>query len=184
MISVIIPTYNEKNNIFKISSKLKKIKIISEIIFIDDDSNDGTYNEIIKYKSKKIKGYLRKSNIKDLSKSVVYGVRKAKYKNIVVMDCDLQHNPNYITKMWKKFNGSKYDIIIANRFYNQKILGNLGFIRSYVSLSTITLINEIAKLDKKLLIYPKLPSTIFSVNLVAITISQFVFIILLHILLI
>lgn len=143
MISVIIPTYNEKNNIFKISSKLKKIKIISEIIFIDDDSNDGTYNEIIKYKSKKIKGYLRKSNIKDLSKSVVYGVRKAKYKNIVVMDCDLQHNPNYITKMWKKFNGSKYDIIIANRFYNQKILGNLGFIRSFVSLSTITLINLI-----------------------------------------
>ena len=48
MISVIIPTYNEKNNIFKILSKLKKIKIISEIIFVDDDSSDGTYNEIIK----------------------------------------------------------------------------------------------------------------------------------------
>ena len=143
MISVIIPTFNEKNNIFKILSKLKKIKIISEIIFVDDDSSDGTYNEIIKYKTKKIKGYLRKSSIKDLSKSVVYGVKKAKSNNIVVMDCDLQHNPNYIIKMWKKFNGSEYDIIIANRFCNQKILGNLGFIRSFVSLFTITLINFI-----------------------------------------
>ena len=71
MISVIIPTYNEKNNIFKILSKLKKIKIISEIIFVDDDSNDGTYNEIIKYKTKIIKGYLRKSSIKDLSKKYI-----------------------------------------------------------------------------------------------------------------
>ena len=106
MISVIIPTFNEKNNIYKILSKLKKIKIISEIIFVDDESNDGTYNEIIKYKTKKIKGYLRKSNMKDLSKSVVCGVKKAKFNNIVVMDCDLQHNPNYIIKMWKKFNGS------------------------------------------------------------------------------
>tara|TARA_B100000035_G_scaffold30236_1_gene23173 strand:- start:24 stop:713 length:690 start_codon:yes stop_codon:yes gene_type:complete len=143
MISVIIPTFNEKNNIFTILSKLQKIKIISEIIFVDDDSSDGTYNEIIKYKTKKVKGYLRKSNIKDLSKSVVYGVKKAKNENIVVMDCDLQHNPNYIKKMWKKFNLSKYDIIIANRFYNQKMLGNLGFLRSFVSLSTIKLINFI-----------------------------------------
>jgi glycosyltransferase involved in cell wall biosynthesis len=58
MISVIIPTFNEKNNIFKILSKLKKIKIISEIIFVDDDSNDGTYNEIIKYKTKKTQDHL------------------------------------------------------------------------------------------------------------------------------
>ena len=143
MISVIIPTFNEKNNIFTILSKLQKIKIISEIIFVDDDSSDGTYSEIIKYKTKKVKGYLRKSNIKDLSKSVVYGVKKAKNENIVVMDCDLQHNPNYIKKMWKKFKLSDYDIIIANRFYNQKMLGNLGFFRSFVSLSTIKLINLI-----------------------------------------
>ena len=53
MISVIIPTFNEKNNIFTILSKLQKIKIISEIIFVDDDSRDGTYSEIIKYKTKK-----------------------------------------------------------------------------------------------------------------------------------
>ena len=59
------------------------------------------------------------------------------------MDCDLQHNPNYIKKMWKKFKLSDYDIIIANRFYNQKMLGNLGFFRSFVSLSTIKLINLI-----------------------------------------
>ena len=49
----------------------------------------------------------------------------------------------HITGEWSSFNDSDYDIIIANRFCNQKILGNLGFFRSFVSLSTITLINLI-----------------------------------------
>ena len=46
MISVIIPTFNEKNNISKILYKLLKIKNISEIIFVDDRSTDGTFKEI------------------------------------------------------------------------------------------------------------------------------------------
>ena len=53
MISVVIPTYNEKKNISKILYSLLKIKIISEIIFVDDKSTDGTYEEILKYKKKK-----------------------------------------------------------------------------------------------------------------------------------
>ena len=137
MISVIIPTYNEKKNIEKIIIKLKVIKIISEIIFVDDHSNDGTYDEILKYKKYRAIGYLRKSKKKDLSKSVLYGVKKSKNKNILVMDCDLQHNPKYIINMWEKFNNSDYEIIIANRFQNEKIIGNLGYFRSFISLLTI-----------------------------------------------
>ncbi len=143
MISVIIPTYNEKKNIEKILIKLKVIKIVSEIIFVDDNSNDGTYDEILKYKKYRAIGYLRKSKKKDLSKSVLYGVKKSKNKNILVMDCDLQHNPKYIIKMWEKFYNSDYEIIIANRFQNEKIIGNLGYFRSFISLLTISLINLI-----------------------------------------
>ena len=46
MISVVIPTFNEKENIKKILVMLQEIKIISEIIFVDDQSNDGTFIEI------------------------------------------------------------------------------------------------------------------------------------------
>ena len=49
MISVIIPTLNEKN-IELISKKLLKIKFIHEIIFVDDNSSDGTFLEIKKLK--------------------------------------------------------------------------------------------------------------------------------------
>ena len=60
-ISVIIPTLNEKKNIFKISERLNKVKIISEVIFVDDNSTDGTFKEIKKIKLKKFKGFLRKN---------------------------------------------------------------------------------------------------------------------------
>ncbi len=143
MISIVIPTYNEKKNISKIINNLKKIKITNEIIFVDDHSSDGTFNEIVKYKSKRIIGYLRTSTKKDLSKSVFFGVKKAKYNNILVMDCDLQHNPMYIHKMWIKYKSSNLDLVVANRFGAQKIIGNLGLLRSFVSLSTISIINLI-----------------------------------------
>jgi dolichol-phosphate mannosyltransferase len=143
MISVVIPTYNEKKNILKISIKLLKINTISEIIFVDDQSEDKTYEEIASLKNKKVKAFLRKSNKKDLSKSVLLGVQKAKHENILVMDCDLQHDPKYIKKMWKKFNKHNYDIVVANRFIKKKIIGNLGYFRSFISLFTISLIHLI-----------------------------------------
>ncbi len=141
MLSVIIPTLNEKKNILKLSDKLSKIGFIAEVIFIDDNSNDGTFKEIRKVKHKKIKGYLRKGVSKDLSKSVLMGVQKSKYQNILVMDGDMQHDSRYIITMWKSFNRSKFDLIIASRFSNKKLVGNLGFLRSAISHIAISFIN-------------------------------------------
>ena len=53
MITVIIPVLNEKKNIYKISKSLKKVKIINEVIFVDDNSSDGTFEEIKKLIEKK-----------------------------------------------------------------------------------------------------------------------------------
>lgn len=141
MLSVIIPTLNEKKNIIKLSDKLSRVEVISEIIFVDDNSNDGTFKEIKKVKNKKIKGYLRKGTDRDLSKSVLMGVQKSKYQNILVMDGDMQHDTRYIITMWKNFNRSKFDLIIASRFCNKKFVGNLGFLRSFISHIAISLIN-------------------------------------------
>ncbi|MDC2976194.1 glycosyltransferase [Candidatus Pelagibacter sp.] len=141
MISVIIPTLNEKKNIQLISRKLLKIKFIHEIIFVDDNSSDGTFLEIKKLKKfKKIRGFLRKKN-RDLCKAVIFGVNKAKKNNILVMDCDLQHDVFFIKKMWKNFNQRKVDMVIASRFKKKKFSGNLGFVRSLFSVFTIIIIN-------------------------------------------
>ena len=143
MISVVIPTYNEKKNIFKIAKKLSKIKIISEVIFVDDNSTDGTFKEILKLRSKKFVGFLRRNKKRDLSKSVLYGVSKSKYKVILVMDCDLQHDVKYIKNMWRKFKKFNCNLVIASRFKNTNFSGNLGFIRSIISKFAINTINLI-----------------------------------------
>ena len=89
MISVIIPTLNEKKNVAILAKKLSRIKFISEIIYVDDNSKDGTFEEIKKLrKKKKIRGYQRKK-IRDLSKSVIYGVIKSKKNNVLIMNLKL-----------------------------------------------------------------------------------------------
>tara|TARA_B100000989_G_C19480438_1_gene444871 strand:+ start:609 stop:1295 length:687 start_codon:yes stop_codon:yes gene_type:complete len=143
MISIIIPTLNEKKNIIPILNKLKKLKFVYEIIFIDDNSSDGTYEEIKKYTfKKKIRAYQRKKK-RDLNKSVIYGVTKAKKENILIMDCDLQHDANYIKEMWKIFKLKKLDLVIASRFEKKSYYGNLGFLRSLISKIAINIINII-----------------------------------------
>ena len=141
MISVILPTLNEKKNILLIYKRLLKQKIISEIIFVDDNSTDETFLEIKKIKNKKVNGYLRKAKKKDLSKSVILGVQKSNNKIVLVMDCDLQHDVNYIQKMYINFTKSNCDVVVASRFKKKKILGNLGYFRSLISRLAIYMIN-------------------------------------------
>lgn len=143
MISVIIPTLNEKKNVGILAKKLSRIKFISEIIFVDDNSKDGTFKEIKKISNKKkIKGFQRKK-LRDLSKSVIYGASKSKKNNLLIMDCDLQHDTDYIYKMWNKFKSSDVDLIVASRFTEKSVYGNLGFLRSIISKFAIFIINFI-----------------------------------------
>ena len=141
MISVVIPTLNEKNNIKKIVSKLNKINLVKEIIFVDDNSTDGTFEEILNVKkSNKIIALKRKNNNKDLSKSVLLGVKKAKYECICVMDCDLQHDVKYIKNLWTIYKKKNNHVVVASRFVKKNYSGNLGFLRSILSNFAVSLI--------------------------------------------
>lgn len=147
MISAIIPTFNEKKNIEALCKKLSCIRIVSEVIFVDDNSEDGTFKEIQKMSilNKKFIGILRDNKEKNLSASVLAGVFKAKNRLILVMDSDLQHNTSYILKMYQSFQKNSCDIVIASRFLNNNITGNLGLIRSILSNFCIFLINSFFK---------------------------------------
>ena len=52
-ILIIIPTLNEKGNVSIILKKIKKFNSKASILFVDDNSNDGTLNEIKNLKKKK-----------------------------------------------------------------------------------------------------------------------------------
>ena len=99
MLSVIIPTYNERENMPLIIPALTKVlgkkKIPHEILVMDDDSPDGTSSEVdnLKVKYPKIRCVVRKKD-RGLSPSVIEGFEKAKGDVYLVMDADLSHPVN------------------------------------------------------------------------------------------
>jgi dolichol-phosphate mannosyltransferase len=131
--SIILPVLNEEKNIekliFLISKYLKGY--IFEVIFIDDNSSDKTREVIQKYISKKIKYILRTSN-HDLTLSCFLGIQKSKYKNIIIMDSDLQHDPKYLPKIVNLYFLKKLDFVVAVRNFNED--QELGVIRRFSSI--------------------------------------------------
>ena len=119
-LSIVIPTYNEKDNIFKILEKLKKVlkSITHEIIFVDDNSPDGT-SAVIKdciKNSSKIR-LIHRIGRKGLAGAVIEGVFAANADLVAVMDCDLQHDETKLLDMINLFSkNNSLDIVIGSRF--------------------------------------------------------------------
>ena len=84
MITILIPTLNERKNILIITNALLENndleKIITNIIFIDDNSSDGTAEElnIVSNKFSKVISVIRKDHSKDLTKSILLGLKLVK----------------------------------------------------------------------------------------------------------
>ena len=145
MITIIVPTLNESENISRFFEKIAKVKFKYELIFVDDNSSDNTRSEIKKIKKNNVKLILRKNKNRDLAKSVFLGIEKSVYENILVLDCDLQHDIKSANLMQKVFFQNKLDLVVGSRFLKKKISGNLGFFRSISSLCFIFIINILFK---------------------------------------
>ena len=132
-LSIVIPVFRESQNIIKLVKDItENIKIDNyEILFIDDDSKDGT-EEILKNIStanKKIKYFIRKEKVKDLSQSCILGFENCSFENILVMDGDLQHDPKDINKLIEIYDTGDIDFVVGSRnLFNKKNEG-LGIIR-------------------------------------------------------
>lgn len=106
LLSVVIPAYNEGDNIFYIISALKDVleaeKIDYEIVFVDDGSNDFTFANIKEQSltAENIRGYRLSRNF-GKEAAMWAGLSKIKGDSCVVMDCDLQHPPETIVKMYR-----------------------------------------------------------------------------------
>ena len=125
-LSIILPTYNEKNNINILIKKI--LEILNdvenkEIIVVDDNSPDGTYLYCKKEfeKNNQIKLILRQNN-RGLANSIRDGIKASKGKNIIIMDTDLSHDPKLITQI---INLNKdYDIVSCSRYCKGGSMGN------------------------------------------------------------
>ena len=110
-ISIVIPVYNEAENVEilhrKLVDVLSKSKKKWEIIFVDDGSRDGTFSKLKKLKP--VKAVRHRTNFGQTA-AMVSGIKESKGRVIVMMDGDLQNDPEDIPKLLYKM-GEGYDVV-------------------------------------------------------------------------
>lgn len=123
-ISVVIPCYNEEQNLkalFKeLKSTLSRISRIYEIIFIDDGSTDSSFKilEDIYTDNKNIVKVIKLKRNFGQTFSWYTGFRNANGRYIITMDCDLQNDPKDIIKLMEEIKKG-YDVVSGWRFNRQ-----------------------------------------------------------------
>jgi len=122
-LSIVIPTYNERENISKILEKLRKSlrEVRYEIIFVDDNSPDGTSEEVQVFmkKSQNIR-LIRRIGSRGLSGAVIEGIYASNASLVGVMDCDLQHDESRLLEMLTLFKkNTSLDVVVGSRFTDE-----------------------------------------------------------------
>ena len=125
MVSVIIPVYNEEDNIGKLHqelvSVLRKIGHDFEVIFVNDGSTDSTLKELKKLPGAKIISFTR--NFGQTS-AFDAGFKEAKGDIVVSMDGDLQNDPKDIPELLKKLDEG-YDVVCGWRHPRNDTAGKI-----------------------------------------------------------
>ncbi len=113
-VSVLIPTYNERENVSLLLPKLLELPFVEEIIVIDDGSVDGTREFIkeLKKNNPKIKLIERSAKL-GIGTAYKEGIKKASCDFIVTMDADLSHDPSDLYKFISKIKNA--DLVIGSR---------------------------------------------------------------------
>lgn len=116
-ISIILPTYNEGENIVHliddILTNTNREKLIPEIIVVDDNSPDGTSKLVKDVFGEKVTLILRKDE-RGLASAIKTGILNASGEIILIMDTDFNHDPSYIPLLIRKC--ANNDIVIGSRY--------------------------------------------------------------------
>uniref|UniRef100_A0A914EBX0 Dolichol-phosphate mannosyltransferase subunit 1 n=1 Tax=Acrobeloides nanus TaxID=290746 RepID=A0A914EBX0_9BILA len=121
--SIILPTYNEKDNLpiclWLIEKCMKDTGYSYEVIIVDDASPDGTQDiakQLIKeFGEEKIILKPREGKL-GLGTAYIHGMKFARGNFIILMDADLSHHPKFIPEMIRLQKQKNYDIITGTRY--------------------------------------------------------------------
>ena len=121
---VIIPTYNEIENIEKIIRAVFGLEKKFDILIIDDGSPDGTAAKVKELMSQEFNGrlhLLERSGKLGLGTAYITGFKWAieqKYDYIFEMDADFSHNPNDLPRLYEACSKGGADLAIGSRYCN------------------------------------------------------------------
>ena len=140
-VTIVLPTYNERENIQVLIPRicgLLKGKVRFEILVVDDDSPDGTWRVAMEL-SKKFTNVRVRRRIgeRGLASAILEGIRLASYDAVIVMDADLQHPPEVLTRIIDKLRMA--DVVVASRYIAGGGIKGWSLLRKVISLGATLL---------------------------------------------
>ena len=140
MISIIIPTYNERDNILPLVERLSRTLAGRnfEILLVDDSSKDGTIDAAAALAEKYPVKVLVRNTERGLATAILHGLQYAKGDIIGVMDADLQHPPEINAALLKAIEDGA-DMAVASRYVPGGGCPNWGLTRRVISKGALSL---------------------------------------------
>jgi len=131
-ISIIVPLYNEEESLPKLFEWIERVmdenKFTYEVIFINDGSNDNSWNviESLQQKSKNVRGIKFRHNY-GKSPALYCGFNAAQGDVVITMDADLQDSPEEIPELFSMIKNENYDLVSGwkKKRYDSKLTKNI-----------------------------------------------------------
>jgi dolichol-phosphate mannosyltransferase len=117
-LAVVIPTYNERENIGELVARLEDglAGISFEVLFVDDDSPDGTAEAVRELAvARPWVRILRRVGRRGLASACLEGMMATAAPVIAVMDADLQHDESILRQMLETLRAGPYDVVVGTR---------------------------------------------------------------------
>ncbi len=151
---VIIPTYNEKENVVKMLETVMGLEFPFDVLIVDDGSPDGTaqlVKDFAKGHSERIHILERKGKL-GLGTAYIAGFKWAlerDYKYIFEMDCDFSHDPNDLVRLRVPCAEGGTGVTVGSRYVKGGGVVNWPFIRRFISRGASVYVNMILWLGVK-----------------------------------
>jgi len=118
-LSVVIPTFNERDNVVTLFRRLEKTLagIPFEAVFVDDNSPDGTW-QVLRALSREDGRVrcVRRIGRRGLSGACIEGILASSAPCAAVIDADLQHDETQLPKMLTALQGGEFDLVVGSRY--------------------------------------------------------------------
>jgi dolichol-phosphate mannosyltransferase len=135
-VSIVVPTYNERTNIRPLTEAVAAAMGSTpwELIFVDDDSPDGTHREVAAVaRTGAPVRCIRRVGRRGLSSAVVEGAMSASAPIVAVMDGDLQHDETLLPRMLQVLQTTDTDLVVGSRHVEGGGLGDWNAVRRRMS---------------------------------------------------
>ncbi|HSJ87117.1 MAG TPA: glycosyltransferase family 2 protein [Anaerolineales bacterium] len=115
-LSVVIPVYNEVDNIREILRRVEAQKLAGEIIVVDDGSTDGTRNVLAGLDGNQTVRVILHEHNKGKGAAVATGFKAARGEIVLIQDADLEYDPRDYPKILQPIEEGIADVVYGSRF--------------------------------------------------------------------